>query len=68
MNERHSQVYSATDDVEVDVKTIINVKKILDRESNFAKRFEDAGLNLSLDLKEWTPMIVIGVADRPRRD
>ena len=68
MNERRSHVYMAKDDVEIDVKTIINVKKILDRESNFAKWFEEAGLNLSLDLKEWTPMIVIGVADRPRRD
>ena len=59
------QVYRARDDVEMDVRTIVNVKMILDRECNFAKRFEEVGLDLSLDLKEWTPMIVIGVADRP---
>lgn len=58
------QVYRARDDVEMNVRTIIDVKTILDRESNFAKRFEEVGLDLSLDLKKWTPMIVIGFADR----
>ena len=58
------QVYLARDDIEMDVRTLVNVKMILDRQSNFAKRFEDVGLDLSLDLKEWTPMIVIGFADR----
>jgi hypothetical protein len=65
MDGRRSQVYRARDGVDIDVRTIVNVNRILDRESNFAKWFEEAELNLSLDLKEWTPIIVIGVADRP---